>query len=72
MTYSTQDLWTWWLAIYLYTGGLGAATLAVTFLTDMYLKPHPQPGALGRGRRRRPAVASARSCCSGICSITSR
>ena len=40
MTYSTQDLWTWWLAIYLYTGGLGAATLAVTFLTDMYLKPH--------------------------------
>ncbi len=40
MTYSTQDIWTWWLAIYLYTGGLGAATLAVTFLTDMYLKPH--------------------------------
>jgi polysulfide reductase chain C len=40
MTYSTQDLWTWWLAVYLYTGGLGAATLAVTFLTDMYLKPH--------------------------------
>lgn len=40
MTYATQDLWTWWLALYLYTGGLGAATLAVTFLTDMYLKPH--------------------------------
>jgi len=40
MTYATQDIWTWWFAVYLYTGGLGAATLAVTFLTDMYLKPH--------------------------------
>jgi formate-dependent nitrite reductase membrane component NrfD len=40
MSYATQDIWTWWFAIYLYTGGLGAATLAVTFLTDMYLKPH--------------------------------
>lgn len=40
MTYATQEIWTWWLAIYLYFGGLGAATLAVTFLTDMYLKPH--------------------------------
>ena len=40
MTYATQDIWTWWLAMYLYTGGLGAAILAVTFLTDMYLKPH--------------------------------
>ncbi|ADC62256.1 NrfD/PsrC family molybdoenzyme membrane anchor subunit [Allochromatium vinosum] len=40
MTYATQDMWTWWLAIYLYFGGLGAATLAVTFLTDMYLKPN--------------------------------
>jgi formate-dependent nitrite reductase membrane component NrfD len=40
MTYATQGIWTWWFAIYLYTGGLGAATLAVTFLTDMYLKPH--------------------------------
>ncbi len=40
MTYATQEIWTWWLAVYLYFGGLGAATLAVTFLTDMYLKPH--------------------------------
>ena len=40
MSYATQDIWTWWFAVYLYTGGLGAATLAVTFLTDMYLKPH--------------------------------
>lgn len=39
MSYATQEIWTWWLAIYLYFGGLGAATLAVTFLTDMYLKP---------------------------------
>ncbi len=40
ITLTTQNIWTWWLAVYLYTGGLGAATLAVTFLTDMYLKPH--------------------------------
>ncbi len=40
MHYTTQDTWTWWIAIYLYFGGMGAATLAVTFLTDMYLKPH--------------------------------
>lgn len=40
MTYATQELWTWWFAVYLYTGGLGAAVLAVTFLTDMYLKAH--------------------------------
>lgn len=40
ISYATQDIWTWWFAIYLYTGGLGAAILAVTFLTDMYLKAH--------------------------------
>jgi len=36
----TQEIWTWWLALYLYLGGLGAATLTTTFLTDMYIKPH--------------------------------
>ena len=40
MTFATQHIWTWWIAVYLYLGGLGAATLVVTFLTDMYLKPH--------------------------------
>ncbi len=40
VNFYTQDVWTWWIAIYLYFGGLGAATLAVTFLTDMYMKPH--------------------------------
>jgi len=40
ITYETQNIWTWWFAVYLYTGGLGAAVLAVTFLTDMYLKAH--------------------------------
>jgi formate-dependent nitrite reductase membrane component NrfD len=39
-TFATQDIWTWSIAVYLYLGGLGAATLVVTFLTDMYLKPH--------------------------------
>ncbi len=41
MNYVTQDIWTWWFAVYLYFGGLGAATLTVTFLTDMYMKRHP-------------------------------
>ena len=40
LSYHTQDIWTWWLAVYLFFGGLGAATLSVTFLTDMYMKPH--------------------------------
>jgi polysulfide reductase chain C len=40
MTFATQDIWTWWIAIYLYFGGMGAAILVVTFLTDMYLKQH--------------------------------
>jgi polysulfide reductase chain C len=40
LSYHTQDIWTWWIAVYLFFGGLGAATLSVTFLTDMYLKPH--------------------------------
>jgi len=40
VNFYTQDTWTWWIAIYLYFGGLGAATLAVTFLTDMYMKAH--------------------------------
>lgn len=40
MYYATQDIWTWWLAIYLFFGGMGAASVSVTCLTDMYLKPH--------------------------------
>jgi len=40
ITHATQDIWTWWFAVYLYTGGLGGAVLAVTFLTDLYLKAH--------------------------------
>jgi len=42
MTYSTQDIWTWWFALYLYFGGLGAAILVVSFLTDMYYKRYPE------------------------------
>ena len=38
MSYVTQQWWTWWFAVYLFLGGLGAATMAVAFLTDMYLK----------------------------------
>jgi len=40
MTYTTQSLWTWWIAMYLFFGGLGAATLSISFLTDMYCRPH--------------------------------
>lgn len=40
MTYTTQTIWTWWIAVYLFFGGLGAATLTITFLTDMYCRPH--------------------------------
>jgi polysulfide reductase chain C len=42
MTYQTQEWWTWWLALYLYFGGMGAAVLVVAFLTDMYIKPYPR------------------------------
>lgn len=42
MTYATQDIWTWWIAAYLYFGGLGAATLSITFLTDMYCLTNPR------------------------------
>lgn len=38
--FTTQGWWTWWIAVYLYFGGLGAATLVVTFLTDLYRKPY--------------------------------
>lgn len=40
MTYTTQNLWTWWIAMYLFFGGLGAATLSISFLTEMYCRPH--------------------------------
>ncbi len=42
MSYTTQDIWTWWIAAYLYFGGLGAATLTITFFSDMYCRPHPR------------------------------
>ena len=42
MSFYTQDIWTWWLALYLYFGGLGAAVLVVSFLTDMYMKQHKE------------------------------
>lgn len=42
ITYETQQIWTSWFAVYLYLGGLGAATLTVTFLTDMYLRPYKE------------------------------
>ena len=58
MTYETQNLWTWWLAVYLYTGGLGAATggnrtmveplarAAVAVGVDgLFFETHPDPDA---------------------------
>jgi formate-dependent nitrite reductase membrane component NrfD len=42
MNYEVQTWWTWWFAIYLFFGGLGAAVMAVSFLTDMYYRKHPR------------------------------
>ncbi|MBF0562840.1 MAG: polysulfide reductase NrfD [Alphaproteobacteria bacterium] len=42
MSYQTQDIWTTWFAVYLYLGGLGAATLALAIMTNMYIKPHKE------------------------------
>jgi formate-dependent nitrite reductase membrane component NrfD len=42
MFYSTQSVWTWWIAIYLFLGGLGAAVVVVSCLTNMYHKTHKQ------------------------------
>lgn len=41
MSFAPQEWWTWWFAVYLFFGGLGAATMAVAFLTDMYFQRHP-------------------------------
>jgi polysulfide reductase chain C len=38
MTYATQNNWTWWFAVYLFLGGMGAAVIAVSFLTHLYLR----------------------------------
>jgi formate-dependent nitrite reductase membrane component NrfD len=42
MYYSTQEIWTWWIAVYLFLGGLGGAAVAVSILTNMYFKTHKQ------------------------------
>ena len=38
MTYTTQNIWTTWFAVYLFLGGMGAALIALSTLTDMFLK----------------------------------
>lgn len=40
MYYDTQAVWTWWIAIYLFLGGLGGATVVTSCLTNMYVKEH--------------------------------
>jgi formate-dependent nitrite reductase membrane component NrfD len=40
MFYSTQNVWTWWIAIYLFLGGLGGAAVVTVCMTDMYVKTH--------------------------------
>ncbi|MBF0144735.1 MAG: polysulfide reductase NrfD [Magnetococcales bacterium] len=37
LTYTTQQHWTTWFAVYLFLGGMGAAVVATSFLTHMYL-----------------------------------
>nr|VFK22389.1 MAG: Formate-dependent nitrite reductase, membrane component NrfD [Candidatus Kentron sp. LFY] len=41
VSFMTQDWWTWWFAVYLFLGGMGAAVMVVAFLSDMYIKRHP-------------------------------
>ncbi|MBF0422490.1 MAG: polysulfide reductase NrfD, partial [Magnetococcales bacterium] len=38
LTFTTQQHWTTWFAVYLFLGGMGAAVVAVSFLTHMYLR----------------------------------
>jgi formate-dependent nitrite reductase membrane component NrfD len=40
MFYSTQEVWTWWIAIYLFLGGLGGAAVVASCFTNMHLKEH--------------------------------
>lgn len=40
LTYATQQLWTDWFAVYLFLGGMGAALIALSTMTDMYWKAH--------------------------------
>jgi formate-dependent nitrite reductase membrane component NrfD len=39
MTFATQELWTWWFAIYLFLGGMGAAAITTSFIIHRYLGP---------------------------------
>lgn len=36
MFYSTQSVWTWWIAVYLFLGGLGGAAVVISCLANMY------------------------------------
>ncbi|MBF0262604.1 MAG: polysulfide reductase NrfD [Magnetococcales bacterium] len=40
VTFATQSIWTWWFAIYLFLGGMGAASISLAIYTDLFLKPH--------------------------------
>jgi formate-dependent nitrite reductase membrane component NrfD len=40
MFYSIQSVWTWWIAIYLFLGGLGGAAVVAACFTNMHLKEH--------------------------------
>jgi formate-dependent nitrite reductase membrane component NrfD len=42
MSYVTQEFWTWWIAAYLFLGGLGGAAVVVSIMTNMYYKPHKE------------------------------
>lgn len=42
MSYATQAFWEIPIAVYLFLGGLGAATVVITFLTHMYYRPYKE------------------------------
>ncbi len=47
MTYTTQNIWTAWIAVYLFFGGMGAALIALSTMTDMYWQKHKGLAAWG-------------------------
>ena len=72
MNYYTQDIWTWWFAIYLYSRRARRRD-SDGRLSDRYVHETPQgTGALGCHLRHRHAESWVRGCCSGTCWIISR
>ncbi|MCK5720599.1 MAG: polysulfide reductase NrfD [Thiomargarita sp.] len=42
MFYQPQIIWTWWIATYLFLGGLGAAAVIISCASNIYIKEHKE------------------------------